>query len=70
MPNQKYTVQGVVFDKKKRPVSGLVIRVFDADSGRNQKVLGSATSDEKGRYRIDSSFPRSPWEHIQRFIKL
>ena len=53
MPNQKYTVQGVVYDKKKRPVSGLVVRVFDAGSGRNQKVLGSAISDKKGRYKID-----------------
>ena len=51
LPTQQYVVQGTVRDASGKPLHNIVVRAYDQDLRRRQK-LGEGSSDREGRYRI------------------
>jgi hypothetical protein len=52
LPAQDYTVQGTIYDKTGKTVSGLIVRALDDDPHSERDLLGTAVTDKAGRYVI------------------
>jgi hypothetical protein len=50
----KYIVRGTVTDRNNRKLSGLLVKAFDRDM-RSEMLLGEASTNAKGEYRIEYS---------------
>lgn len=51
LPTQQYVVQGTVRGANGKPLSNIVVRAYDQDLRRRQK-MGEGSTDREGRYRI------------------